>query len=408
MSLTIRTSLVGNDSLTDTNKDHYSLYADQDNVLIKEKQRGTLTLGTAVGTIAHNLGYIPDFKAYVNDQSSLFGRNGWKTIPAQNSAFVVANYWAEADTTNLYISNNSGTNTNFSYYLFYDNQVGTASGSISPTSQSIRVSKVGKDAITSNNPNDYIYHSDLNTFKILKQGTASINYTSDGVYTINHGLSLSNESAFDLFIKFPDGYTIKCAGDAFVSSRDQNFNASDAILTTSQIKVYIERNGGSGTIITGSYYIYESPLTGTTGISINQGDNLMRVSKNSYDGLTETDPNNYQFLSGYNTLKYLPSGAGSAAITINGAGTTTLLTTEGTIAHGLGYVPHYTCFVDDFINFPNQRFALAPFSSNALTITRKSEVYIDDTNLYVKMFNKSASNYTGRFYWKIYQNDLGL
>lgn len=392
--------------LTDTNLDHFSLYTDQDNILIKEKERNTITFSSGTQTIAHNLGYIPDFKVYVNDQASAFVRYGWKSVAAQNSAFVVNNFYAYADTTNLYITNNSGLSTTFIYYIFYDNQVGSSGVTIDESPMLIKIAKTGVDALVSRDPNDYIFHSDLNTFKVLKEGNASITYTSDGEYTINHGLSLTNPTSFDLFLEFPDGYTVKCAGENLVFSRDQQFTVQDAILTTTQLKFTLDRISGSGTAINAKYYTYETPLTGSSGILINPIDHLIRVAKSGFSALTERDPNNYRFLSGYNTLKYLPTGVGNQSITI--VGDTTLKSTEITVPHNLGYVPYFTCFVDDFVSFANTRFALAPFRNETLTLLRKSEVYADSTNLYIKMFNKSSSTYTGKFYYKIYKNNLGL
>jgi hypothetical protein len=37
--------------------------------------------------------------------------------------------------------------------------------------QGIRISKTGVDVLTATNPNDFIFHSDLNTFKILAEGS---------------------------------------------------------------------------------------------------------------------------------------------------------------------------------------------------------------------------------------------
>ena len=404
MGQTVRLSTPGNDVLTDTNLDHYSLYADADNILIKEKSRGTFSLSSGTQTVAHNLGYIPDFKVFVNDQSASSGRYGWKAIPAQNSALVVADYWAEADGTNMYVVNNVGSSTAFAYYIFYDNQVGSSAGTITQSNIAFKVSKQGNNAGTSTNPNDYIFHSDVNTFKILKEGTAAITYTANDTYTINHGLSLSNPTSFDLFLKFPDGYAVKCAGFARTNSRDANWSATDTILTTSQIKTYITRYAGADTAISAKYYIYETPLAGTTGITITQSDHLLRVSKAGKNALTATDPDDYIFLSGYNTLKY--SFAGSTTITIVGDGSDK--TTEVSVAHELLYTPYFTCFVDDFVNFPDQRYALAPYSNNTISLTRQSEVYIDGTNIYLKMFNTSSNTYTGKFYYKVYKNNLGI
>ena len=403
----IKLALPTYNALTDTDPDHFSLYTDgtTDHVLIKEFDRDSVSVNAmSTLTIAHNLNYIPDFKPYVNDQASAFVRYGWKLVAAQNSAFIANNFYAYADDTNLYITNNTGSAADFVYYIFYENQVGSSGQSIALPRPVIAVTKLGIDVLTATDPNDFLVRTDKNTFKILKEGTASITYTADGEYTINHGLGLSNPASYDLFIEFPDGYVVKCAGENLVYSRDQAFTIQDVIITTTQIKGTISRISGAGTAISAKYYIYETPLTGASGISINLNDHKIRVAKTGFDVLTETDPNNYNYLSGFNTLKYYTSGNQSISITGDG----TLKSTEVTVAHNLSYVPYFTCFVDDFVSFPNDRFSQAPYRNETLTLVRKSEVYADSTNLYVKMFNKSANAYTAKFYYKIYKNNLGL
>jgi len=60
MTYTIRVSLPEKNALTDSDIDNYALYADEDNVLIKEHLRGNTSIAaTSTGTINHNLGYIP-------------------------------------------------------------------------------------------------------------------------------------------------------------------------------------------------------------------------------------------------------------------------------------------------------------------------------------------------------------
>jgi hypothetical protein len=57
-------------------------------------------------------------------------------------------------------------------------------------SNRIAVAKSGKNALTATDPNDFIYHSDYNTFKILSTGlyepTVAANTTT--TYTIAHNL----------------------------------------------------------------------------------------------------------------------------------------------------------------------------------------------------------------------------
>lgn len=58
--------------------------------------------------------------------------------------------------------------------------------------QILAASKQGKNVLTSSDPNDFIFHSDYNTFKIIVQATKSITLaasTSNQSFTQAHGLS---------------------------------------------------------------------------------------------------------------------------------------------------------------------------------------------------------------------------
>lgn len=120
MSESIRVSLPGYDVLTDTNLDHYALYADQDNVLIKEFARGTISLASEANqNITHNLGYIPFFLVYVNDTT--ISANAWVLVPIP---VITGPYFAAATTTVVSITNNTPSTTfTFKYFIFYDQQV---------------------------------------------------------------------------------------------------------------------------------------------------------------------------------------------------------------------------------------------------------------------------------------------
>lgn len=114
--LTMRVSLPRYDCITDRNIDHYALYADQDNVLIKEFSRGTTNVtGPGTTSISHNLGYPPMFMGYVKITSANFQ---W----IYGSGFF-NNYYAYASTASLLLVNKDSSGTKiFKHYLFYDNQ----------------------------------------------------------------------------------------------------------------------------------------------------------------------------------------------------------------------------------------------------------------------------------------------
>lgn len=117
MAFKARISLPGYNALTDSDVNHYALFADQDNVLIKEFARGSVTLNAGqTQTIYHGLGYVPSFYIFFGMSYSsgvptrLEVQNGWGSINAPY-----------ADNVNVYIPNQSGLNGRvFRYYIFYD------------------------------------------------------------------------------------------------------------------------------------------------------------------------------------------------------------------------------------------------------------------------------------------------
>jgi len=118
MGQTMRVSLPGYDAGTDTNLDHFALYADTDNVLIKEKVRGTSTLANgATGTIIHSLGYVPTTLAFVQSSAGRWAQVLSDPVGTYSKAVMAG------DGTNIYLTNYSGGTATFKYIIFYDQQI---------------------------------------------------------------------------------------------------------------------------------------------------------------------------------------------------------------------------------------------------------------------------------------------
>jgi hypothetical protein len=118
MGMTMRVSLPGYDVTTDGTVSHYSIYADGDNVLIKEKVRGSGNLDSpGDGTVSHNLGYIPFFIVY-NETAT----DGEFTIAQSYSPSGPARWWqVYTGTADLRIANTGGTDDrDYKYFIFYD------------------------------------------------------------------------------------------------------------------------------------------------------------------------------------------------------------------------------------------------------------------------------------------------
>lgn len=116
MSVTVRITQYGYEALTETDLSKYVLYADSDNILIKEQSRGSGTVAlNNIATIAHNLGYIPFYKVWCEVASGKYR--------VANAYDPVGSGWrAYADTTNLYVYNlYSSSFTSYKYFIFHDN-----------------------------------------------------------------------------------------------------------------------------------------------------------------------------------------------------------------------------------------------------------------------------------------------
>src|SRR5258708_37733102 len=103
MSMTMRVSLPGIDALTNGTIDQYSLYADQDNVLIKEDARGTFFLADVTsGTFTHSLGYIPLYFVYAQ-----VGAGRYRIASAYDP--VGSGWRSSVGTADLVVRNSFGT-----------------------------------------------------------------------------------------------------------------------------------------------------------------------------------------------------------------------------------------------------------------------------------------------------------
>lgn len=393
-------ALSGYNALTDTNSDHFSLIADSDNILIKEKTRGSVDIASAGNhTISHGLGYIPLVFVFVQDVDD---SNRWKLVPHFQGIGDVPRYYYLVTTTGvtIYNANYAGVTATFKYFILYD-EFTSGSPSIADSGARIKVAKSGINALTNTNPNNFILHTNLNNFKIIKEATANITYSGDGRYSINHGLASYSPTSFLLFVKFPDGYTGFCVGVGGVISRDSNFKVSDVYIDSTKIDFLIERFGGSGTALKFKYLILETPFGSSSGYALNLSEHKVRVSKSGYNALTDTNPDHYSFLSGFNDLKYFASGSQNISIVGDGS----LKQTTITIAHNLGYEPVF--FPEVQVSFLVSGYAFAPIYSVFFDDIR-AEAWVDDTNLYLRFTNQSSDNITANFVYKIFKNNLGF
>ncbi len=119
--------------------------------------------------------------------------------------------------------------------------------------QTIQVSKQNKDVLTITDPNDFIFKSSLNTFKIISSDTVSGTVNTDP-YTITLAHSQSGVPGFYAFCKFPDGYVAMPQEYEYSSYRWWYVEADSTNL------YFVFKNYGTVFTPVVRYYIFETPL----------------------------------------------------------------------------------------------------------------------------------------------------
>jgi len=126
--------------------------------------------------------------------------------------------------------------------------------------QIMAVSKQGKDVLTATNPNDFIFHSSYNTFKIKSEGILSSQSVTANptTFTVAHGQS--GIPGVFAFAKFPDGYVTLPGGkeraDAWPVDR---YFAVEVDNTNLYLMFY--KGSSANYSVDIKYYIFEVPVT---------------------------------------------------------------------------------------------------------------------------------------------------
>ncbi len=118
MVQTMRVSKPGYNALTETDIFNYSIYADSDNILIKEFVRGSGISNQDDPTVEinHNLGYIPFYLVYT--ETAVANRFRIANAYAPNSDM----WLVHTDDNILYVKNTQvSDDLDFKYFIFYDN-----------------------------------------------------------------------------------------------------------------------------------------------------------------------------------------------------------------------------------------------------------------------------------------------
>jgi hypothetical protein len=125
------------------------------------------------------------------------------------------------------------------------------------------VSKSATNVLTATDPNDFIFKSDLNTFKIISEGTLlsqTVN-SNPKTFSVYHGLGYVPN--FYAFCKFPDGKVALAGPHSYPYDRDtvSFFNGPHFTPEANSSYLYfILTRPGSNYDVDIKYYIFEAEL----------------------------------------------------------------------------------------------------------------------------------------------------
>lgn len=136
---------------------------------------------------------------------------------------------------------------------------------------------------------------------------------------------------------------------------------------------------------------------------------VIAVSKDNIDvvGTAGTIPNNLNYSSAYNTLKYYT--AGSTTLTTSAAfGLTSYV--YGTVSHSLGYYPMFSVYINDTADA--SRYYKNAYYNTGIGLYRYATTFITSQVLFFffSLTNASGGTLSGtvNYFYKIFRNNLGL
>lgn len=170
-------------SVYETDETKFILKTNSNLLKVKSSGGGTISSsGGAFTSISHDLGYVPQYLAYI-ESTTVAGRMNLATATYIRGL-------AKSDTSNLKLqepSLGSVSNVDYYYYIFYEPaDSGSAPTVTSTNDYGIRISKDGFDVKTANILQQ-TFNSEKNCLKISAEGTSSYTGTG-GSITIAHGL----------------------------------------------------------------------------------------------------------------------------------------------------------------------------------------------------------------------------
>lgn len=270
-------------------------------------------------------------------------------------------------------------------------------------SNQFRIAKLGKNALTATDPNDFIFHSSYNSPMVVGENTHSptLGTTASETFTNKtHGL---NYTPFTYgFCKFANNRV----GLPGTKASNVNFWFTNVGIDSTNVKFGYNNFTGGNYSPTFKYLATEIPLSGTPSIT-DPGGNRLVIAKDGYNALSETNPNNKIYDSQFKSLKYYLEGTKTINVP---SGSDPVYYEETIVTHSLGYYPFFTAVAD--ISSSGYKFVMPIVFSDAgfenydfIYATTTALLYRSERN---SPYGTSWPGYSIEIKYKVFSFDLGF
>lgn len=212
--------------------------------LLKVFDTSTVALSAGFTEVTHNLGYVPQFLVFVKDTA--LTPDGVYLATADQGIAV-----ARADTTKLYIKQNSATQTEALYYIFYEpTDTGTAPSVVSTNKYGIKVSVDGVN-VRDANILQQTFNSEKNSLKIASDG--EVTSTASGTRTVSEAHGLSVVPGYFAF------YEVSNDGNWYPMFTESDITAARVVVWTDATNINFEITTTSNQTVKVKYFILIDP-----------------------------------------------------------------------------------------------------------------------------------------------------
>ncbi len=124
----------------------------------------------------------------------------------------------------------------------------------------VKVSKIGVNAEIATDPNDFIFHSDYNTFKIISTGTVDFTITASSTEEKTLAHEMSYIPLVNAFMSVDTNAEVICANENFDSALYQDIIFQSVSSNATNIIFKVTNNKISNVTVHFRYYIFEVPF----------------------------------------------------------------------------------------------------------------------------------------------------